>query len=65
MRHQVGADDASPSLVVGRTADGEVLLRGIESGAVKRIWPFGILSPWVADRGQLIRDVPVLSARST
>jgi O-antigen biosynthesis protein WbqV len=27
---------------------------------VKRIWPVGILSPSVADRGQLIRNVPVL-----
>ena len=36
------------------------MLRGIESGAVKRIWPVGILSPSVADRGQLIRNVPVL-----
>jgi FlaA1/EpsC-like NDP-sugar epimerase len=60
VRHHARVDEASPSLVVGRTADAEVLLRGIESGAVKRIWPIGILSPSVADRGQLIRNVPVL-----
>jgi FlaA1/EpsC-like NDP-sugar epimerase len=60
VRHHARADDASPTLLVGRTADAEVLLRGIESGAVKRIWPIGILSPSVADRGQLIRNVPVL-----
>src|SRR5215469_10603880 len=60
VRHHARVDDASPSLVVGRTADAEVLLRGIESGAVKRIWPIGILSPSIADRGQLIRNVPVL-----
>ena len=60
VRHHAKVDDASPSLVVGRTADAEVLLRGIESGAVKRIWPIGILSPSIADRGQLIRNVPVL-----
>ena len=60
VRHHARAEDASPTLLVGRTADAEVLLRGIESGAVKRIWPVGILSPSVADRGQLIRNVPVL-----
>jgi FlaA1/EpsC-like NDP-sugar epimerase len=60
VRHHARIDDASPSLLVGRAADAEVLLRGIESGAVKRIWPIGILSPSSADRGQLIRNVPVL-----
>jgi O-antigen biosynthesis protein WbqV len=43
VRHHARADDASPTLLVGRTADAEILLRGIESGAVKRIWPAGIL----------------------
>ena len=52
--------DATPTLVVGRAADAEVLLRGIESGAVKKIWPVGILSPSPADRGQSIRGIPVL-----
>ena len=47
-------------LVLGRAADAEVLLRAIESGAVKRIWPVGILSPSDADRGQSIRGIPVL-----
>src|SRR5579864_3622707 len=60
VRHHAKAEDASPTLLVGRTADAEILLRGIESGAVKRIWPIGILSPSIADRGQLIRNVPVL-----
>ena len=60
VRHHARTDDASPTLLVGRAADAEVLLRGIESGAVKRIWPMGILSPSLADRGQLIRNVPVL-----
>src|SRR6202035_3468560 len=32
--HHAKADDASPTLLIGRTADVEVLLRGIESGAV-------------------------------
>ncbi len=37
--------DSTPTLVLGRAADAEVLLRAIESGAVKKIWPVGILSP--------------------
>ena len=52
--------DAPPALVLGRAADAEVLLRGIESGAVKKIWPVGILSSSPADRGQSIRGIPVL-----
>ena len=52
--------DATPTLVLGRAADAEVLLRSIESGAVKKIWPVGILSPSVNDRGQSIRGIPVL-----
>jgi FlaA1/EpsC-like NDP-sugar epimerase len=52
--------DATPTLIVGRAADAEVLLRGIESGAVKKIWPVGILSSSPADRGQSIRGIPVL-----
>src|SRR4029077_10307726 len=52
--------DATPTLVRGRAADAEVLLRGIESGAVKKIWPVGILSPSPADRGQSMRGIWVL-----
>jgi FlaA1/EpsC-like NDP-sugar epimerase len=52
--------DATPTLILGRAADAEVLLRGIESGAVKKIWPAGVLSPSSADRGQSIRGIPVL-----
>ncbi|MES2168381.1 MAG: nucleoside-diphosphate sugar epimerase/dehydratase [Pseudomonadota bacterium] len=52
--------DAAPTLLVGRAADAEVLLRGIESGAVKRMWPVGVLSPSISDRGQSIRGIPVL-----
>src|SRR5438132_4720215 len=54
------AGDAAPILVVGRTADADVLLRAIESGAVKKIRPVGILSPSLADRGQAIRGISVL-----
>ncbi len=52
--------DATPTLVLGRAADVEVLLRAVESGAVKNIWTVGVLSPSRADRGQSIRGVPVL-----
>ena len=54
------ASDSALTLVVGRTADADVLLRAIESGAVRKIRPVGILSPSLADRGQAIRGVSVL-----
>ena len=57
---RVKVADATPTLILGRAADAEVLLRGIESGAVKKIWPVGVLSPSAADRGQSIRGIPVL-----
>src|SRR5499427_2279886 len=60
VRRHARIDEASPTLLIGRSADAEILLRGIESGAVKRIWPIGVLSPSAADQGQLIRNVPVL-----
>jgi FlaA1/EpsC-like NDP-sugar epimerase len=59
-RHQARVDGASPTLLIGRAADAEVVLRGIENGAIKRIWPIGVLSPSAADRGQSIRNIPVL-----
>src|SRR6185312_12942735 len=42
-RQQARAAEANPTLVLGRAADAEVLLRAIESGAVKKTWPVGIL----------------------
>ena len=60
VRLHAKSEDASATLMVGRAADAEILLRGIESGAVKRIWPVGLLSPSPADRGQTIRNIPVL-----
>jgi O-antigen biosynthesis protein WbqV len=60
VRHHARTDGAAPALLVGRAADAEVLLRGIENGAVTRVWPVGVLSPSMADRGQSIRNVPVL-----
>jgi O-antigen biosynthesis protein WbqV len=60
VRRHARTEDAAPTLLIGRAADAEVLLRGIESGAIKRIWPVGVLSPSRSDLGQLIRNVPVL-----
>jgi FlaA1/EpsC-like NDP-sugar epimerase len=53
------AGGSTPTLVVGRTADADVLLRAIESGAVTKIRPVGILSLSMADRGQAIRGISV------
>src|ERR1700678_3655903 len=60
VRRHARTEGASRTLLVGRAADAEVLLRGIESGAVTRLWPVGVLSPSMADRGQSIRNIPVL-----
>jgi O-antigen biosynthesis protein WbqV len=62
VRRHARTEDASPTLLIGNAADAEILLRGIESGAVKRIWPVGLLSPSSADLGQLIRNIPVLGS---
>jgi O-antigen biosynthesis protein WbqV len=59
-RQQAMSAESNPTLVLGRAADADVLLRAIESGAVKKIWPVGILSPSPADRGQTMRGVAVL-----
>jgi FlaA1/EpsC-like NDP-sugar epimerase len=57
-QHTKGSD-AMPILIVGRAADAEVLLRAIESGAVRNVLPIGILSPSSADQDHSVRDVPV------
>ena len=49
-----------PVIIIGRSAEAEHLLRAIESGAVSRIRPVGILSPSSADQGYLIRGVAVV-----
>ncbi|MEX1083241.1 MAG: SDR family NAD(P)-dependent oxidoreductase, partial [Xanthobacteraceae bacterium] len=59
-RRDAKLSDSIPILILGRAADAEVLLRAIESGAVRKIWPVGILSPSEADRGQAIRGIAVL-----
>ena len=59
-RHHALASDRAATLILGRAADAEGLLRAIESGAVKKVWPVGILSPSAADQGQWMRGVAVL-----
>jgi O-antigen biosynthesis protein WbqV len=59
-RHHALTQEASSTLLIGRAADAEVVLRGIENGAVKRLWPVGVLSPSPSDQGQSIRNIPVL-----
>src|SRR3954463_1950966 len=44
-RHHARIEDAAPALLIGRAADAEIVLRGIENGAIKRLWPVGVLSP--------------------
>jgi FlaA1/EpsC-like NDP-sugar epimerase len=59
-RQHAREGQAVPTLVLGRAADAEVLLRAIESGAVHKVQPIGILSPSQADRGQTVRGIPVV-----
>jgi O-antigen biosynthesis protein WbqV len=58
-RSQAG-EAATPTLLLGRGHDVEVVLRAIEAGSVRKLKPKGILSPRSADHGQSIRGVPVL-----
>lgn len=58
-RSAARGSESVPTLILGRAADAEVLLRAIESGAVKKTWPVGILSPSTADQGQSIRGIRV------
>ncbi len=63
-RQHARAEEANPTLILGAAADAEMLLRAIESGAVKKIWPVGVLSPSSSDQGQSIRGIPVLGGFS-
>jgi O-antigen biosynthesis protein WbqV len=59
-RQHAREGDFALTLIVGLTADADVLLRGIENGAVTKIRPVGVLSPSAADRNQSIRGISVL-----
>jgi FlaA1/EpsC-like NDP-sugar epimerase len=53
-------DGFAPTLVLGPAADAEVLLRSIESGAVRKLQVVAVLSQSPRDRGQSIRGIPVM-----
>lgn len=59
---RASSTDSNPTLLLGRSADAELILRAIESGALKRIRPIGILSPSVADQEMAIRGISVLGS---
>jgi FlaA1/EpsC-like NDP-sugar epimerase len=63
-RTQRRSRDASaiPALILGRAADVELPLRSIESGAISKIFPVGLLSPAQSDQGVTVRGVPVLGS---
>ena len=50
----------TPTLLLGRGADIDIVLRAIEAGSVRRLAPKGILSPRDDEAGQMMRGVPVL-----
>src|ERR1041385_4101098 len=58
----IRGEHSLPTLILGRAADAEVLLRAIESGAVSRVRPVGILSPSMADGEQSMRGIPVVGS---
>jgi O-antigen biosynthesis protein WbqV len=59
-RNTLERDANTPTLLLGRGSDIEVILRAIESGTVKKMQPKGVLSYRGDDLGQSIRGVPVL-----
>ncbi|SCY48634.1 nucleoside-diphosphate sugar epimerase/dehydratase [Microvirga guangxiensis] len=59
-RHTLDRDTNTPTLLLGRGSDIEVILRAIETGTVKKMRPKGVLSYRPDDLGQAIRGVPVL-----
>ena len=58
-QHKVRHSNAEPTLLIGPAAETDVLLRAVESGAVKNLRPVAILSPSAADQGSAVRRVPV------
>src|SRR5215218_1904911 len=59
-RQTLERDASTPTLLLGRGSDIEVILRAIEAGTVKKTQPKGILSWRTDDLGQSMRGVPVL-----
>ncbi|GJE02121.1 SDR family NAD(P)-dependent oxidoreductase [Methylobacterium isbiliense] len=59
-RQSLARTATTPTLLLGRGHDIEVVLRAIESGTVRKLRPEGILSPRAEEQGQTMRGVPVL-----
>jgi FlaA1/EpsC-like NDP-sugar epimerase len=60
VRQSAAREEQTPTLILGRATEVEVVLRAIETGSIKRVLPVGILSPRTADLGQRLRGVRVL-----
>jgi FlaA1/EpsC-like NDP-sugar epimerase len=58
-QQKVKHSNAVPTLLIGHAAETDVLIRAVESGAVKNVRPVGILSPSSADQGSAVRRVEV------
>ena len=56
-QRKVQQSNAVPTLLIGYAAETDVLIRAVESGAVKNVRPVGILSPSSADQGSAVRRV--------
>ena len=59
-RHVQARNASTPTLLLGRGSDIEIILRAIEAGSIRRLAPKGILSPRADEAGQIMRGVPVL-----
>jgi O-antigen biosynthesis protein WbqV len=59
-RSSLAREANTPTILLGRGSDVEVVLRAIEAGSVKKLQPKAILSHRRQDHGQSIRGVPVL-----
>lgn len=63
-KHQAAREATLPALLLGRGVDIEMVIRAMESGAMGKMRPSGILTPRPDDLGQSIRGVPVLGLLS-
>ncbi len=59
-RQHIRQTERAQAIVLGTSADAEVLLRSIENGSVSRIRVVGILSPAASDLGLVLRGVEVM-----
>ncbi|HEV7325214.1 MAG TPA: SDR family NAD(P)-dependent oxidoreductase [Bosea sp. (in: a-proteobacteria)] len=63
-KHLAAREATLPALLLGRGVDIEMVIRAMESGAMGKMRPAGILTPRPDDLGQSIRGVPVLGLLS-